>query len=114
MNKIKSCSTREMFFYATGECVNSLVMNSIFGFAMFCYTEALNLSPINAGIALSVAVLWDAFSDPIMGHISDNTRCRFGRRHPYVFFGGLLLVVSFYSLWAVPDSIKANLTLLFW
>ena len=114
MNNIKLCSTREMFFYATGECVNSLVMNSIFGFAMLCYTDALNLSSVNAGIALSIAIFWDAISDPIMGHISDNTRCRFGRRHPYIFFGGLLLVLSFYFLWAVPDSIKANLTLLFW
>ena len=75
-------------------------MNSINGFAMLYYTEALGLSPALAGIAMSIAVFWDALSDPIMGHISDNTRSRFGRRHPYMLVGGLLMALSFYFIWA--------------
>ncbi len=109
-----SCSTREMVLYGTGECTTSLAMNSVFGFAMICYTDALGLSPINAGLALSIAIFWDAVTDPLMGHISDNTRSRFGRRHPFILIGGILLSLTFYLLWAVPDFVGANTTALFW
>jgi glycoside/pentoside/hexuronide:cation symporter, GPH family len=113
-NSKTSCSTGEMVLYGTGECTTSLVMNTVFGFAMICYTDALGLSPVNAGLALSLAIFWDAVSDPLMGHISDNTRSRFGRRHPYVLIGGILLSLTFYSLWAVPGFIRENTTSLFW
>lgn len=118
MKKIKSvsggCSLSNMFGYSFGECANSLVMNSINGFAMLYYTEALGLSPALAGIAMSIAVFWDALSDPIMGHISDNTRSRFGRRHPYMLVGGLLMALSFYFIWAVPGAVQESATAVFW
>lgn len=69
-----------MWNYASGEIANSLISNTIFGFAMLFYTDALGLSPMLAGIAMSVAIFWDAITDPLMGHISDNTKSRFGRR----------------------------------
>jgi GPH family glycoside/pentoside/hexuronide:cation symporter len=37
-----------------------------------------------------------------MGHITDNTRSRFGRRHPYILGGGIFLAISFFFLWFVP------------
>jgi hypothetical protein len=49
-----------------------------------------------------------------MGHISDNTRSRFGKRHPYLLLGGLAMVVSFFFLWYVPDFFKSSNTTLFW
>lgn len=110
----KVCSTGRMVNYSFGECANSLVMNGINGFAMICYTEALGLQPFLAGIAMSVSVLWDAVSDPIMGHISDNTHSRYGRRHSYMLFGGLLMALSFYFLWAVPDVVRESTTTIFW
>jgi GPH family glycoside/pentoside/hexuronide:cation symporter len=97
-----------MMVYSVGECANSLVMNSLFGYAMLYYTKALGLTPGLAGWALFVAILWDAASDPIMGHISDNTRSRFGKRHPYLLLGGLAMVVSFFFLWYVPDFFKSR------
>ena len=77
-----SLSRARMVGYSIGECGNSLVMNSLFGFAMMYYTDALGLPHAQAGLAMALAVFWDAITDPMMGHVSDNTRSRFGRRHP--------------------------------
>ncbi|MFA5263530.1 MAG: MFS transporter [Opitutaceae bacterium] len=49
----------------------------------------LGVSPAFIGTALMVNRLWDAASDPFFGWLSDNTRTRFGRRRPYLLFGGI-------------------------
>ncbi len=103
-----------MWNYGSGEIANSLISNTIAGFAMLFYTDALGLSPVLAGIAMSVAIFWDAITDPLMGHISDNTRSRFGRRHQYMLVGGTLAVLAFFFLWAVPPIFQASNTSLFW
>ena len=97
-----NCSTGDMIKYSCGACSESLVMNSFFGFAMLFYTKALGLSPEYAGWAACIASLWDAITDPIMGFISDGTRSKFGKRHPYMFYGGLIMIVSFFFIWYVP------------
>ena len=112
--QIKSCSTTDMWTYASSEISNSLVSNTIFGFAMLFYTDALGLSPALAGIAMSVAIFWDAITDPLMGHISDNTRSRFGRRHQYMLVGGVAMVIAFFFIWAVPPVFRQSSSSLFW
>ena len=104
---------RTIYGYALGEGAVSLSMNGIANFAMLFYTQVLGLGPKYAGLALSVTLIWDAISDPVMGHITDNTRSRFGRRHPYMMAGGLLLAVSFFFLWFVPDAFSGP-ERLFW
>lgn len=54
------------------------------------YIRAVGLSPLLAGIALAIAILWDAVTDPVMGGLVDRTRTRWGRFAPYLFAGGLL------------------------
>ena len=61
----------------------------------------------NLGIAMSiastifmVAKLWDAITDPLMGFITDNTRSKYGRRKPYLFWGGISLIFAIFLLFA--------------
>lgn len=99
--------------YALGEGSVSITMNGINNFAMLFYTQILGLSAAYAGIALSITTLWDAVTDPVMGHITDNTRSRFGRRHPYMFWGGLSLAVTFFLIWALPTGFSSPAAI-FW
>ena len=65
----------------------------------------LGLSAFWLGVIMIFPRLWDAISDPVMGHLSDNTRTRWGRRRPYILIGGLLVAISFAGMWWVPDGI---------
>lgn len=103
-----TCSTSEMTKYGLGSCVESLVLNSFFGFSMLYYTKALGLDPKMAGWATFIATWWDAVSDPIMGHISDNTKSRFGKRHLYMLVGGIAMITSFFFIWYVPGFFKTE------
>jgi len=67
------------------------------------YTDTYGLSPGTAGVMLSLAVIWDAVSDPLMGRISDQTRFASGKRRPYIWSGALFLAASFLLLFNPPD-----------
>ncbi len=112
--KTEECSTFEMFKYGLGSSAESLMVNTFGGFGMLFYTDAVGLSPKWAGLAVMVSSLWDAVTDPVMGYISDNTRSRFGRRHPYILFGGLLSVLTFLMMWFVPQMVQTSQIAIFW
>ena len=83
------------------------------GFWTLTYlTDTVYLAPALAGIAIMVAKVWDAVTDPIVGFFSDNTRTRFGRRRPYLLFGALPFGLSFWLFFTKPSF--ADQTALFW
>tara|TARA_B100001079_G_scaffold211286_1_gene185415 strand:+ start:352 stop:1623 length:1272 start_codon:yes stop_codon:yes gene_type:complete len=43
-------------------------------------------------------MLWDALSDLLLGHWSDKTSSRLGRRHPFMYAALFLLPITFYGL----------------
>ena len=53
------------------------------------FMSYLGVRPAWVGTALMLNRLLDALSDPFFGWLSDNTRTRFGRRRPFLLFGGL-------------------------
>lgn len=65
---------------------------------------SLGLSAFWLGFILIIPRLWDAFSDPIIGHFSDNTRTSWGRRRPYLLIGGILVAVFFVIMWWIPKG----------
>lgn len=65
---------------------------------------SLGLSAFWLGVILIIPRLWDAVSDPIIGHLSDNARTRFGRRRPFILVGGILVGVFFVVMWWVPKG----------
>ena len=70
---------------------------------------SLGLSAFWLGFIMIIPRLWDAISDPVMGHLSDNTRSRWGRRRPYILVGGIAVALSFVAMWWVPrgEAIEA-------
>jgi len=65
---------------------------------------SLGLSAFWLGFILIIPRLWDALSDPIIGHISDNTRTRWGRRRPFLLVGGILVSITFVIMWWIPKG----------
>ncbi len=74
------------------------------------------------GIIFIVGTFWDAFSSPVIGMLSDGTgtrpgRWRFipipGRRLPYIFWGGLLMVFTMIAFWYPPVNGTSWLNLVY-
>ena len=55
------------------------------------------------GIAVGIAVLFDAVSDPIMGNLSDNFRSKiFGKRHLFMLVGLIGMMATGLAVWYLP------------
>ncbi|TVR44562.1 MAG: MFS transporter [Bacteroidia bacterium] len=65
---------------------------------------SLGLSAFWLGVILIIPRLWDAVSDPVIGHLSDNARTRWGRRRPFLLVGGILVAVFFVMMWWIPTG----------
>lgn len=93
-------SVARKLLYGAGQAAPGLAENSINIFLLFYYTKVVQLDPGLVGIALMVGRFWDAFTDPLMGYISDQTRTRWGRRRPFILFGAVPFGLAYFLLWA--------------
>ena len=97
--------TGQKIAWATGAMADTLMANIIAGLALPIYNIALGVSPVLIGYALGIPRFWDAFTDPFMGNLSDNTHCKWGRRRPYIALGAILSGVLFAVLWMPPTKL---------
>ncbi len=88
--------------YGMGAVVTIVAVNSVSQLTSLVYVVGLGMSAIWIGYAQALPRLWDAFVDPFLGNISDNSRSRYGRRIPFLFVGGVLIGIAFWLLWTVP------------
>lgn len=93
-------------FYGAGSISFGVKDNGFSYFLLIFYNQVLGLSAGLAGTALMIALLFDAVSDPVIGHMSDNWHSKWGRRHPFMYFAGIPVALSYFFLWYVPFDLS--------
>lgn len=90
--------------YGAGGIINIALFNITGILIGLMGNISLGLSAFWLGAIMIVPRLWDALSDPFIGHFSDNTRTRWGRRRPFLLIGGILVAVTFVVMWWIPKG----------
>jgi len=88
--------------YGAGDTGFSLTSTIIGAYFLIFMTDVVGLAPGIAAVAIFVGRSWDYINDPIFGYISDRTRSRWGRRRPFLLFGGPAFALAFAMLWWRP------------
>jgi sugar (glycoside-pentoside-hexuronide) transporter len=87
-------------FYALGDFTLNVSYSSLsLIYTTYFLTQVADLRPALAGLVPLIGRAVDAFTDPLMGRLSDLTRWRWGRRRPYFLLGALPYGVCFALLW---------------
>ena len=90
--------------FGVGQYAEGLKNTAFSAFVLFYYNQVLGLPGTLAGAALFIALLFDAVTDPMAGSLSDKTRSRLGRRHPFMYASALPLALAFIGLFAPPSG----------
>ena len=88
--------------YGFGAVAPGAMANGFAYLLLFFYSQVIGLSPELVSLALFVALMFDAVSDPLIGYLSDNFRSRWGRRHPFMYASAVPVALAYYFLWSPP------------
>lgn len=91
--------------YGFGLSAEGIKTNAFTLFLLFYYQQIVGLDPGLCGLALFIALLIDAVTDPTVGVWSDGFRSRLGRRHPFMYAAGLPLAVCFVAVFMPPHGL---------
>ncbi len=91
-------------FYGFGSVAFGVKDNGFSYFLAFFYAQVVGLPAQTVGFAIMLALVIDAFVDPIVGQLSDNTRSRWGRRHPWMYAAAIPVSISYLLIWNPPTG----------
>ena len=99
-------SVRTKFFYGSGAAAEAAIGIVFNTFNFLFYNNVLGLSGTLTGLAVTIAVIFDAVSDPVMGSISDRWRSKLGRRHPFLYLSAVPLGLCFFAVYSPPSGLE--------
>jgi len=91
--------------YGVGDMPITVLMVLSGLFILFFYNSVMGLPASLVGIGVSASLVLDAVLDPYIGHVSDRTRHRLGRRHAFMLPGALATGPLFFLLFSPPRSL---------
>lgn len=94
---------RTKLTYGIGSIAFGVKDNGFSTFLLVFYNQVIGMPAWQVSLALMIALVFDAFVDPFVGHMSDRTRTKWGRRHPYLYASALPVALFYLLLWNPPD-----------
>jgi len=88
--------------YGAGDLGFSLTSTIVGAYFLFFLTDVVQIKPAVAGIAILIGKTRDYINDPLIGHLSDCTRSRWGHRRPFLLFGAIPFALAFIMMWYTP------------
>jgi len=96
---------RTKLAFGLGASAEAAVGIGFIAFNLFYYNNVLGVPATLCGLAVMIALIFDAISDPLIGAISDRWTSRWGRRHPFLFASAIPLGASFVAIYAPPSGL---------
>ncbi len=96
-------SNAEVGWYALGSAPWGIGVLA-FNYLVFYYNQVIGMPASYIGVGALLVTVFDALTDPVVGVISDRTRGRLGRRHPFLLWAAVPSALTFYLMWAMPPG----------
>ena len=96
-----------LFFYGLTDMPVSMALFPVLVFIPKFYTSDMGVPLALAGSIILAVRIFDVFTDPLFGFISDKTRTPWGRRRPWIAMAVPIMMLSIYQLFLPPDGAGA-------
>tara|TARA_B100000963_G_scaffold87951_1_gene75504 strand:+ start:304 stop:1650 length:1347 start_codon:yes stop_codon:yes gene_type:complete len=96
-------SVGEKLGFGAGDMAINIVVTTMLLIIAFFYTDIYGLDPADMAVLFVVVRLIDAFSDPIMGIISDKCETKHGFYRPFMLWFAIPFGVAVYLTFMTPD-----------
>ena len=96
--------TKTRFLWGLGGFADATITYGTGSLVSVIYINALNINAVLVNLACAIPRFLDFVTDPMVGHMSDNTRSRWGRRRPWMLLGLIVSAVLGLMLWHPPRS----------
>ncbi len=99
----QTLSRRSKLSFGMGAFGKDLVYAIVSTYFMKYLTDVRLVDPMFVAVLFMAARIWDAFNDPFMGMVVDNTRSRWGKFRPWILIGTILNAVVLVFLYLDVD-----------
>ncbi len=99
---VSTLSVGQKLGWAVGTHGTSSMFAILTFYLLFYMTNILGINIFIAGWVIFLSKAYDFVTDPLVGHLSDRTKSRYGRRRPYLFFGALASFAAVAALFNPP------------
>ncbi|EDY84729.1 sugar (Glycoside-Pentoside-Hexuronide) transporter subfamily [Verrucomicrobiia bacterium DG1235] len=99
----KKLTVFEKIGFGSGDAAVNVVISAMFLIITYFYTDIFGLDPKDVAILMIVVRMIDAFTDPMMGILTDRIKTRWGRFRPYFLFLSVPFGISVYLTFSTPD-----------
>lgn len=96
---------RIKLFHGLGSVAYGVKDNGFSTFLLIFYNQVVGLDAGLVSSALMLVLIVDAFADPVIGHLSDRTYTRWGRRLPWLYIAPVPLAIAWLFLWSPPRDL---------
>lgn len=93
-------------FFGIGSLAEGTKTVAYSAYLLIFYNQVMGVPATLVSSALLISLLFDAVSNPILGHISDHTRSRWGRRHPFMYAAALPTALFFWMMFNPPAGLS--------
>ena len=91
--------------YGLGQVAEQIKSRGFDIFVFFYFNQILGLAGWMTGLAVAIALVFDAVTDPLAGSLSDSSRSPHGRRHPFMYASAAPLGIFWFLLFFPPAGI---------
>ncbi|MCP5067267.1 MAG: hypothetical protein GY946_11935 [bacterium] len=94
------------FYQAIGALPDTVKNWAFNTFTLLFYNQVLGLDAFLVSVALAVAIVFDAVTDPLVAAFSDNLKTAWGRRHPLMLISALPLGAALFAVYVPPPGLS--------